>query len=157
MKVTAVDFGQSVVPREALIDHRVIRMQEIQHAVILPQHFPKEGDRLTLHRFFQFGIELGIDRLFDVQKIEELQAEPLSHEVFGETLAPRIRQHSLRLGEQHRRIVQLPLRRQARERLVGRTTPEEHGQPRRQFVIRQPRDASAFRIFLDEIEEFRRG
>ena len=57
-KVVSVDVTQPVVPGESLIGHRVISMDEVQHAVIVLQNLVKEGDGFFLHRFFQGRVEL---------------------------------------------------------------------------------------------------
>ena len=49
-ELAAIDVRNSVVPREALIDERVIRIQQIEHVVIFVQDAAEEQLRLFLER-----------------------------------------------------------------------------------------------------------
>ena len=81
-EVVATDVTEPVVPGESLVGPRVIRMDEVQHAVIVLQDLVKEGDGFFLHRFLQGRVELTERFAVDLQEIQQLHAQPLADKVF---------------------------------------------------------------------------
>ncbi len=162
-KVVARYAVDLVVLGQSFVGHRVVGMQEIQHAAIVLQDLVKERDRFLLHRGFQGRVELTVCRLVDRQEVQQLHAQPLPGKVPGKTPGPSIGQHAFDLGGQNSRIGQTPGRCQVEEFFVRRAGPQEHREPSGQFPVCQAVGVLVLvlagpnrPVWWDEIEELGR-
>ena len=78
-----LNFGDSIVTGKTRVNDRVVRIDEIQHARIVPKHVCKQGDGFLLHRFQQSFIET-ILTSGGAQIFERLHFKPLPDETLLE-------------------------------------------------------------------------
>src|SRR5438477_6439621 len=137
-EMVAVHIRNPVVPRELLVQERVVRGQELADAVILPHLAVEEKLRFLLHRLPQVVVEIweqvGVRRGI----VQLPQPEPLAGKVLRQRRGPRISQHPSNLLLQHGWVAQLSSLRHSQELIVWNAGPEEERQPRRQLEIADP-------------------
>ncbi len=79
-KRLADDAGDAVVSGQSLVDERVIRVEEIQHAAVLVRIDCAEEPRLLEHRRSQRFIEIGEEDRVGYELLELARLEPLGGE-----------------------------------------------------------------------------
>ena len=126
------------MPRQPLIDERVVGIQEIHHAAVLTHDAVEEQGCLVLHRLPKVVVEIGEG--FQVRNgvLEISQVQPLLGEIGDERLGSRVSQHSLDLLFEHDGLFQFALARERQQLVVRQTAPEKEGQSRRQRKVVQP-------------------
>ena len=94
--------------REPLVEERVLRVEKLQDAAVLPHDALEEPLGLLAHRHAQVLIEVG--KLLDVRLdvLERAELQPLSAELPHQRRGPRVLQHAPHLGRQHVRRPQRP-------------------------------------------------
>ena len=135
----AVDVGNAVMPRQPLVDERVVGVQQIHHAAVLA-HDAVEEQRRSLPSSPAGGCRRSPGRRRD-PGLEFFRLRRCSHcsaKLAIERLRSRIGQHAPDLLLEHRRLLQLALARQRQQLLVGKAAPQKERQPRRQREVVQP-------------------
>ena len=115
---------------QALVQERIIRIQQLEQAAVLPQNGLKEQLRLPLEGAAQALVELGkfVGIGQDLREIANVQ--PLPREVAHQRFRARIVKHPAHLLLEDSRILQLALLGQVEQLVVGNTAPQEEGKPR---------------------------
>ena len=139
--------------RETLVEERVTRSEQLEHAAILAQHVLEQQLGLAPKRGAQLSVETGVLR----QRIVELaQLEPLRGEVLDERGRARVGEHAPHLPLERDRLVQPARGRGGEQLVVGNAAPKKKRQARRELEIA---DAVAragrhtFGLSLEPIEE----
>jgi hypothetical protein len=96
----------TVVIREALVDERVVRPDEVEHARVLEQHRPQKQLGLVQHVAAQVVVERREDARVGRLRVDEPQLEPLLGKVRYERIGPRVGQQPLNLRFEHLRITE---------------------------------------------------
>ena len=158
-EVAAVDVVDAVVPRQLLVEERVVGAQQLVNRPILADLALEEQLRLRRHRLAQRVVEVGEHRWSGV---DAWMLRTWSHcptKSFMNRVARRSASMRFTCCVEHRRILQLALRREVEQLVVGNAPPQEERQPRRQLEIAQPVDVAglgAGRLALDAEQELRR-
>ena len=139
-ELAPVDVGDAVVPRQPLVDERVVGVQEIHDAAVFAHDAVEEERRLFLHRLPKVVVEIGEGFQIRNGVLEIAQVQPLLGEVGDQRLRSRVCQHPLDLLFEHGGIFQLALARERQQLVVGKAAPEKERQPRRQREVVQPID-----------------
>ena len=157
----AVDAGDAVVPRQPLVDERVVGAQQLQRAAVLAQDVREEQLGFAAEGLADVVVEVrehqdvGLDLRFEVA-----QLQPLAGEVADQRVGPRVGEHPPDLGRQHAGRAETAGRGQVQQRLIGDAAPEEERQPRRELDVADAAGgarAQAGRVALDPVEERRAG
>src|SRR5437867_12691662 len=93
----SVDVGNSVVLRQAFIEERVVRPDEIEHAAILAQHAVEKELGFLPKGLTQVVIEVPIEGGVRSDRLEIAQPQPLSCEIRREVERASIGEHPARL------------------------------------------------------------
>ncbi len=126
-EVAAAYAVDPVVAREALVQERVARIEQLEHAAILTQHVLEQELRLAAKSRAQVGVEPKVLR----QGVVELaQLEPLACKVLDERRGARVCEHAPHLTLERRGLVQRSRRRGLQQLVVGDAAPEEERQAR---------------------------
>src|SRR5262249_8598413 len=143
----------------ALIEERVVGVEQLQHASVFSEHALKKQLRLLLERLAQALIELRKRVRVRLHLVDRAHIEPLSGEVADQRLRSRIVQHAPHLLRQHGGIFQLALLRQSEELVVRDAAPQEERETGSQFDIADAVNTArgaALWIVLDAEEKIRR-
>src|SRR5262249_55651396 len=153
-EVAAVYARDAVVPRELLVEKRLVGRQQVHDAAVFFQLSVEKQLYLRDECHPQVVVEPGkslIEIRRDQPDISYLQ--PLFEEVLHQR-GPRsfVVQHPPYFPLEHRRLVQLPADGRVEQLVIGDAAPEEKRQTRRQLdvrkVVRRPR-RDAGRIGFD--------
>ena len=112
-ELAAVDVGDAVMPRQPLVDERVVGIQQIHDAAVFAHDAVEEQRRLFLHRLAKVVVEIGERFQIRSGALEIAQVQPLLGEVGDQRVGSRVRQHPLDLLLEHGRVFQFALRSQA--------------------------------------------
>ena len=69
------------MPRQPLVDERVVRVHQVEHAAILAHDAVEEQLRLALEGLPQVVVEVGIDEQVRIPVAQLAQEQPLSGEI----------------------------------------------------------------------------
>ena len=111
--------------REALVQERVVRPKQVEHAAILTNHAVDKELRLLPERLTQVVVEIREETHVRRDRVEVAQMQPLRREVGHQVLRPWIGQHPLHLPLEHRRLVEIAARGNVQQLVVGNAAPEE--------------------------------
>ncbi len=142
-ELAAVNAGHSVMRRQALVDERVIGVQQVHYITILAHDALKQQLGLAAEGLAQVLVERGRQRALIFQLP---QIEPLVGEVGGQRFRARVRQHAPRLAFQHRGLMQLVLNRKIQKFVVRDAAPKEKRKARREFQIADSIDGASGNI-----------
>ena len=124
------------MPGELLVDERIVRVEELEHAAILAQRAADKQLGLALERLHQREVVIRITLRIDHDLGHAAEIQPLRGEVVDERFArARIGEHALDLLLEHLLIAQLPSLGERQELVVGDAGPEEEGQTGGQLEI----------------------
>ncbi len=112
-------FVDAVVLRQALVDKRVIRVDQIGDRPVFMDNAADEQLHFLRHRAAQIVVEIGELGGHRNLRLQGAQSEPLAGQVVDERFRFRIGQHALHFAFQHGGLVQLVLRGQREERSSG--------------------------------------
>ena len=124
-ELRAVDIGDAVVLRQALVEKSVVGVQQVQHAAVLAQHAGKEQVRFLEERPAQGFIEFGEYIRIGPGEGQVAQIQPLAGEVLDQRLGTWIGQHPLHLVVNRGGSVQTTLFGQSEQLIVGNAAPQE--------------------------------
>ena len=152
-KMRTMYIGNSIVSRQAFVDHRVIRMDKVHDAAVALQQLLEKSDRLLPHGFFKRAVG---DMSHTVQPIH---AEPLLHKILREAPGTRVCQQAFDLSLQDTGRLELPLLCEPQQLLIRNTGPEENRETAGQLQLTdRPRLPGLVRgNFLRQVEKLRRG
>ena len=144
--------AETVVVREALIDHGEVGVDELQGAPVRAEQLAEELHRLAHHGLLQPVIEGGVHLAIHLQVVHQGEVQPLPHEAIGEAVRSRIREHSIHLGLQRAGLPKLARAGPLEQRLVRGAAPQEQREPHGELQLR---DWSAGTLILlhDHVEE----
>ena len=131
-EAAAVDARESVVPRQPLVDERVVGAQQIRarcdpRAACCATNSSVSCLKASSRLSSKSRIEIRMDDHF----VDAPQVQPLRGEVVDERVGgARIGQHPPHLLLEHRRLGQLAALGQVEQALVGNAAPQEERQPR---------------------------
>ena len=126
--MAAVDIRDSVMLRQALVDERVSRIQQIEDAAIFVFDAADEQLGLAAERLPQVVVEIGKGPRIGVGGRQIPEIQPLPREVGDERLGTRVGQHPPRLLLEHHQIVQLSPDRGIQQLVVGNGAPQKRCQ-----------------------------
>ena len=81
---------QPVVFCQTGIEHREVRIQELQGRGVAPQNFPEEGLRLPDHVPLERVIEVPVILRVDGHPVYSIQVKPLPAELLGKAIRPLV-------------------------------------------------------------------
>src|SRR5207247_5346097 len=155
-KMAAIYVRDPVMPRQPLVDERVVGAQEIDNTAVLADDAPGEELGFPVERLAQVVVEvrkrLGIRR--HVPHVP--QEEPLPGEVVHERAGAVVGEEPAHLLLQHLRMPQLASDRDVEQFVVRNAAPDEEGQARGQLDVAEPiRDGGRglWRILFDSEQE----
>ena len=152
----AVDVRDAVVLGQALVDERVVRAQQIEHAAVLAHHAVDEHLRLLPEGLAEVVVEVREDAHVRRDRVEVAQVQPLPGEVGHQVARARVGQHPPHLLRQDIRIPEHAPLGQIEPLIVRDAAPQEERQPRRQLQVVEAIGLvrlDAVRILLDAEEE----
>ncbi len=123
------------MPGQALVDERVVRIQQIEHAAILAHDAVEQQLGFALERLPQIVVEVRKHQEVGVPVPQLAQEQPLSGEIGDERARPRVVQHPSDLLLERRGVLELALLGGLQQLLVGNAAPQEKRQARRQLEI----------------------
>ncbi len=123
------------MPRQAFINERVIRPQEIENVAVFAYDAVEEQRGLAPHGQQQCVVEVGIREDIRLRVAQITQIEPLAGEVPRECFGPPVRQHAQYLFPQNAGILQTAFGGEIEQFVVGRAAPEEVREPRCKFKV----------------------
>ena len=157
-ELAAVDVRDAVVLGQALVQERVVRLQQVEHAAILAQDVLEQEFRLLAEGLPQVVVEVGEQAQVRGDRLQVAQVQPLAREVGHQAPRARVGQHAEGLSFEHLGFAQLAALRQVEELVVRDAAPEEERQAGRELDVgdavgRARRDAR--RVRFDAEEELR--
>ena len=159
-ETAAVDVGNPIVRRQALVQERVVRRQQVHDAAVVMHLAADEQPGLLFHRLTQVLVELRIQLGIGHGAGELAQLQPAAGEIVDQGVRTRIAQHAPHLLLQLRRIAQPSANRRLSQVVVRNAAPEEERQPRREVHIADAIGGAGRRrcgLALDAEEEARSG
>ena len=135
-ELRAVDIRDAVVLRQALIEERVVRVQQIQHAAVFAQDVLEEQLGLLLEALAQAFVELGEDVRDRASAAPDCECRATARR--NSTTSALRRADRPAAGVPAGRARPGPsacLFGQVQQLVVGNAAPQEEGEPRRQFQI----------------------
>ena len=155
-EVTAAHAADAVVPRQPLVDERVVGAQELEGAPVLAQLTLEEQPGLLPEGLAQILVELGKHVHVRHGRFQVAGVEPLAEEARRERPRAGIGEHPPYFLLQDRPVLQHPRVRQIEEAVVGNAAPEQEGQPGRELDVADAIDLAGCgvpRRPLDAVEE----
>jgi hypothetical protein len=134
-EVAAADSGNLVVGGETLVEERVVGVEQLPHAPVLPKNARDEQLGLPPEGLAQGVVEMAKQKRVGLLQVHVSEKEPLRGEVLHERIRFRVGQHAPDLGIQDVRVAQLPRFGPIEQLRVRKTAPEKEGQPRGQLEI----------------------
>ena len=119
------DVGYAVMPRETLVDERVIGRQQLHQASVFAYEVGEEQLRLAPHRLGQLLIEIRVRQSIGLNFFKILEPQPLRGEPSGQSIGTWIRKQPPPLGVEHSWARKLSPCREADQLCVGRCAPQE--------------------------------
>ena len=133
----AFHVGDPVMERDALVEIRVLRSQQIDHAAVFPEDAVGEERQLGAEILARIRSAGGIREHRRVRHdlVEALHVEPLMDEIARQRHGTRIGQHAPDLPVEHGGLAQLAVDAELQQLLIGNRVPEEERQLRRELEI----------------------
>ena len=131
----AINARNPIMPRQTLIQKRVIRLQKRPNTPVFAQHAIKEQLRLLPETLPQIIVKIAKQIPTRNHRINVPQPQPLPRKIGSQIERPPVRQHPPRLPFQFTRRAQRPASGEVQQRIIRHTAPQEEGQPRSQFQI----------------------
>ncbi len=150
------DARDAVVPRQSLVEKRVVGRQQLDHAAILANLVLDEQLGFLPQRVAEVLVELGKRLRVGRDAAHVAQVEPLAGKIADERRGTRIGEHPFDLPPQHHGIRQPALFRERQQLVVGNRAPEKQRETRGELNIAdavERRGTSARRIAFDEEQE----
>ena len=151
-----VGMRQAVVVGQHIIDDHVVGLEQVGEAAVPADEMGERLVDLVPGRLLHGVVEPWVAIAVELEEIEPIEDQPLVDERPDEAGRSRVVEQPVGLSRQHRGFQEFTRSGQFAERLVGRATPEEIGEPHREFVGGE-RPACCVVGGLGEIEEPRRG
>ena len=126
--------GDPVMAGQPLVEERVLAIQEIEDAAVLPDHALQEQLGLPAHGEAQVVLERGETFPVGRDRLQGAELEPLPAEGLHEGTGPGVLEHPTDLRGQDGGIVEGALSGGAEQLLVGHAGPEEIREARGQLV-----------------------
>ena len=125
-EAAAVDTRNPIMPREPLVDERVVGAEQVEHAAILGDRAGDKQLRFALERFEQAVVEVGIEIGMHDDFVDAAEVQPLRREHADQRVgrAP-VREHPAYFLFQNLRPGQLPALGEIQQPLVGNAAPQE--------------------------------
>ena len=118
------------MPREAIVQERKVRAEQVEDAAIFAQNRLDEEPRLLGHRVAQPLVEIREQAIVGpLHRDEVAQKQPLPGEVLDKVCRAAIGDHPTHLLIEHLRRVQRAARPQIDQLIVRDAAPEEERQP----------------------------
>ena len=157
-EVASLHVGNAVVPRESIVDERVVGVEQVEDAAVLAHDALEEQLRLAAERLPQPVVEVGEEHLRRPRRLQVPELQPLADEVVGQGPGAVVGQHPAHLPPELSGVGQRAARRRVEQLVVGHAAPEEERQPRRQLevgdaVVAAGRGRGVRRIGLDPEQE----
>src|SRR5579863_8596042 len=89
-EAATVDAGDAVMPRQTLVEERVIRREQFHRGAILAQDALEEHLGFALHGLAEVVVEIGELIRVRIQAANIPEVQPLSREIAYQRLRPRI-------------------------------------------------------------------
>ncbi len=131
----ARDVRNAVMAREALVDERVVRREQVEHAVVALHDVAEEQLGLEGHRVGQLLVVIGEPEGVGPNLLEVLEAQPLRGKTRRQRLGARVCEHAPDLEIQRLRVGEPVLLSQRNELVVGNAAPEEEREARGQLDV----------------------
>ena len=144
--------------RQAFVEERVVRADEIEHAPVFRDDALEEQLALRLERVPQIGVELGEEIRIGQDLLQIAQIQPLAGEILDQRFGTLIGEHPFHLRFERRGIAQLAVFGETKQLIVRDAAPEEERQPRGELEIADAVGRALRRlrrIALDAEQEFR--
>ena len=157
--VAAVDARDAVVPRQAVVQERVVGRQQLQHAAVGAHLAVEEQLRFAPECFSEVVVERREERAVRGDGLQVPEIQPLSGEVGGQRAGARVVEHPQHLSLQHGGVAQPPLLGQRQQLVVRDAAPQEERQPRREVDVGNPvrrPGLDSVRVALDAQQELGR-
>src|SRR5439155_5684854 len=134
-ELITVNALDPIVLGQALIEESVVRTQQVDDAVILPQLTFDQEFGFLRKGLAQILVEIRKGRVIRRYPCDIAQEQPLAGEVRHKRLRARIGQHTLDLSLQDRRVGKAPALGNGEQLVVGNAAPQEEGQARGKLDI----------------------
>src|SRR5690606_5869071 len=157
-EMAALDPRDPVMFREAVVDERVVRREQLERASALAQNAVEEELRLPPEGLPQVVVEIRILVDDGLVTVEVAEREPLSREILGERLRARVLDHAAHLRLEHLRVRQLVAFRELEQLVVRHAAPKEERQARREregVDLVELALANVVRLELEAVDELR--
>ena len=128
-EMRAADVGDTVVLREPLVDERVVRGQQIEHASIFAENAACDELRFTAEALAEVLVEILISLRIGEYGRQVPEKQPLADEIRDERVGARIRQHPADLLFQDFRIAKLAAAGHFEQLVVRDAAPQKERQP----------------------------
>ena len=139
-EMAALHAFDAVVLGQTFVEKRKVGGQQLGDRAILANHGIEEQLGFPLHRLAQRLIEGQRKRIAGTNGRHVPDEQPLGGKIPGERRRTRIGQHPSHLTLEHRRILELVLRRHRQEFVVGNAAPDEERETGRQIDVADPID-----------------
>ena len=150
----------AVVPRQPLVDERVVGVEQLQHAAVLGDDRGEQQLGLAPEGPPQVVVEVAEAPRLGNDVLQVAQVEPLAREVVHQRRRARVGQHPAHLPLQLAGAAQLAALGRGQQRLVGDAAPQKEGQARGQLPVAEAVGGArprVRRIELEAEEELRAG
>src|SRR5262249_35722920 len=117
------------MPRQALVEKRVISRQQIYDAGIRAQLSFHKQLSFFAERLAQVLVEIGKDVRIRCNATQLGDIQPIENEALYQRVRTRVGHHAPHLLLQDGRVVELSVRCESEQLLVGDAAPEEKGEP----------------------------
>ena len=121
----AIDAGNAVVLRQPLVQERVVRVEQIEDAAILPDDAVEEQLGLAAEGLPQVVVKVEEQLGAGPEPVNVADLQPLAGEVAHQRLRPWIREHPLHLAIKSRRFMQRVLLGRIQQLVIRDAAPQE--------------------------------
>src|SRR5438067_903081 len=142
----------AIMLSEGLVEVRVVRVEEIEHALVLPHEVHEELLCLLTHVVRELFVEIRILERVRVHLLDILKAQPLRGETRREGVGAVISQHPVRLLAEHGGVVQRAALAECDERRIRRRAPKEEGQTGREIESVDRNAIARLRLWRKSLE-----
>jgi hypothetical protein len=111
--------------REPLVDERVVRPQQIQHAPVFPQDALEEELGFPPEGVPQILVEVREQPHVRRDRIEVAQVQPLRCEIRDQRFSARVREHATHLALENHRFAKPARDRQVQQLVVRDAAPQK--------------------------------
>jgi hypothetical protein len=113
------------VPREPLVQERVVGVQNIEHIAIFSNNAVEKQFRFALECLPQVVVKIGINQQVRIAIPQLSKIQPLARKIRDQRLRPAILQHPPHLLLQNRRILQPALFGRGEQLLIRDAAPQK--------------------------------